>query len=77
MISVLTSIAMLAYMMVVMIPIDWYLEVRADRIAARFVGKEHIKSALLVLSRSSDPEEPSEDHPPITGRLKLIEKLQA
>ena len=74
--TVMVSIAFLAYVMVIMIPINWYLEVRADRIAARFVGKESIKSALLALSNRENLEESSESHPSIAERVKLIEKLE-
>jgi len=74
--TVMVSIAFLAYMTLAMVPINWYLEVRADRIAARFVGKEHIRSALLALGRKENLDEPSEDHPSISERVKLIEKLK-
>lgn len=76
MLTVMVSIAFLAYMTFVMIPVNWYLEIRADRIAARLVGKEHIKSALLSFGRSQNLDEPSEDHPSIFERLKQIEKLK-
>lgn len=73
---VMLNIAMLAYIMLVTIPINWYLEVRADRIAARFIGKEHIKSALLKLGNKKNLGEPSETHPSIAERVKAIEKLE-
>lgn len=76
MLTVMVSIAFLAYMTFAMIPVNWYLEIRADRIAARFVGKEHIRSALLALGSSQKLDEPSEDHPSISERLKQIEKLK-
>lgn len=75
-ITVMLGISFLAYTVLVMIPINWYLEVRADRIAARFVGKESIKSALLALVSKENLLEPSEDHPSISERVKLIEKLR-
>ena len=57
-----------------MIPINWWLEGRADKIAAKYVGKEYIKSALLTLADKKNLNEPSETHPPIMKRIKLIEK---
>jgi Zn-dependent protease with chaperone function len=76
MMIIMVSIAMLAYINVVMVPINWYLETRADKIARKLVGREPIKAALLVLSfkNNSNPSEPTEDHPSIVERIKLIEK---
>lgn len=76
MLTIMVSIAFMAYMAFAMMPVNWYLEARADRIAARFVGKEHIKSALLALGQRENLDEPSEDHPSISERIKLIEKLK-
>ena len=73
---VMLNIAMLAFIMLVTIPINWYLEVRADRIAARFVGKEYIKSALLKLANKKNLKEQSETHPSIADRVKAIDKLE-
>lgn len=73
MLTVMVGIAFLAYMTFAMIPVNWYLEARADRIAANFVGKEHIKSALLALTSKENLEEPSEDHPSTSERVKLGE----
>jgi len=67
-------IALFAYTYVMMIPINWWLEGRADKIAAKYVGKEYIKSALLTLADKKNLNEPSETHPPIMKRIKLIEK---
>ncbi len=76
MLTVMVSVAFLAYMTLAMIPVNWYLESRADRIAARFVGKDHIKSALLALAPEKDLKEASEDHPSVFERVKQIEKLK-
>lgn len=69
------NIALLAFVMLVVIPLNWYLEVRADRIAARFMGKENIKSALLKLVNKKDLKEASETHPSVAQRIKLIDEL--
>jgi len=76
MLAIMVNIAFLAYTTTIMIPINWYTEVRADRIATNFVGRESIKSALLALVDKENIDEPSEDHPSISERVKLIEKLE-
>jgi Zn-dependent protease with chaperone function len=60
------------------VPINWYLEFRADRIAAKFVGREYMKSALTKLAKSKnyDVNEPSETHPSITERIKELDRLK-
>jgi len=73
---VMWNIAALAYVVLVAIPVNWYLELRADRAAAKFVGKEHIKSALLKLGKKKSLKEPSETHPSIADRVKAIDKLE-
>lgn len=67
------AIAFLAYLLVILTPINWYLELRADRIAKEFVGKEFMQSALLKLSEKTDRNEPSETHPPVQGRINRLE----
>jgi Zn-dependent protease with chaperone function len=74
--TIMMSISFLAYIIVVMIPINWTLELRADRISARYVGKENIKSALLAITDKENLEESSEDHPSISERIKYINKLE-
>jgi len=72
---VMCFIGSLAYVMILMIPLNWALEVKSDIAAAKFVGKEHIKSALLALVDQEKYEEHSETHPSIKHRIKKIEKL--
>jgi heat shock protein HtpX len=72
----LQSIAALAYLMVVMIPLNWYLEIRADRLAAKYVDGCHLSSALMVLNGGRDMKEGSESHPPIKTRILLLAKNQ-
>jgi hypothetical protein len=45
----MASIAMLAYVVVVMIPINWYLEVRADRIAGATSNHDLVNQAIKAL----------------------------
>jgi STE24 endopeptidase len=73
--TVMLNISVLAFLFLVMIPINWYIEQDADRFAAKLVGKEHIKSALLKFANEKSIEEPSETHPSIAERVKRIEKL--
>jgi len=56
-----------------MIPINWCTEVDADKFAAKLVGKEHIKSALLKIVEKDKLDEPSETHPSIAERIRLID----
>ena len=70
------NVALLAYLMVVTVPINWYLEVRADRIAARTVGKASVVLALLGFVNKDNFSEPSEDHPAVFERIKLILKCK-
>jgi Zn-dependent protease with chaperone function len=75
MVIVMHNIAMLAYILAILLPINWYLELRADRTAAKYVGKDQIKSALLKLVNKESQNEPSETHPSIVQRLKCIDEF--
>jgi Zn-dependent protease with chaperone function len=72
--TVMVNIALLAFMTVVMIPINWYIELDADRFAKYLVGKELIRSALLKLTDEKSFSEPSETHPSIEERVKRLDK---
>lgn len=74
--TVMLYVGMLAFVMLGTIPANWQVEFDADKIAARFVGKEHIKSALLKLGKGKNLKEPSETHPSIAERVKAIDKLR-
>ena len=74
--TVMVNIGLLAFMLVTMIVPNWILEFKADRTAAKFAGKENIKSALLKLVDKGNYEEPSETHPSVAERIKRIDKLQ-
>jgi Zn-dependent protease with chaperone function len=67
-------LGLLAYMVLAIVPIQWELERRADRMAIKYVGKEAIKSALLALEERERMDEPSETHPPTSKRLKWIDE---
>lgn len=68
--------ALLAFMMVAMIPASWYIELKADAASARFVGKQYIQSALLKLTTKEEIDQNSETHPSISERIKYIENLK-
>jgi len=76
MLVVMLNIAMLAYILLAAIPVNWYFEARADRISARYLGKESIKSALLKFGKKKNLKESSETHPSIVDRVKAIDKLK-
>ena len=70
----LINTALLFFIILAMIPVNWYLEVRADRIAEKTAGKSALISAFLKLVNREKFEEPSENHPAISERVKLILK---
>lgn len=76
MITIMVAMALLAYIRVVMVPVNWLLEAGADKIAAKFVGKENIKSALLALASKEEYDTSSETHPSISERIKRIDKVE-
>ena len=77
MLSAMMLVALLAYMTVMMVPINWNLEYRADETAAKFAEKENIESALLKMAKAEkrDLEAQSETHPSIKERINRLEKL--
>ena len=74
-ITILACASIFAFMVVMMTPIDWILELKADKTAAKYAGKENIKSALLKLTPKERLEQPTETHPSTMERIKHIEKL--
>jgi Zn-dependent protease with chaperone function len=74
--QIMMNISLLAFMMVIMIPANWYLEIKADAAAARFVGKEHIRSALLKLTTKETMKQNSETHPSVYERIKYLDNLK-
>ena len=73
---IMMETALLAFMMVAMIPASWYIELKADAAAAKFVGKQYIQSALLKLATGEEIDQHSETHPSISERVKYIENLK-
>lgn len=71
---IMLYLGLFAYATVAMVPIEWELEKRADRAAVKYVGKEAIKSALLLLGEGERMNEASETHPPTSKRLKWIDE---
>jgi len=72
MLVIMINIALLTYLIVINIPLNWYSEVRADRTAVQIAGKASTISALLTIVDRAKFELPSEDHPAISERIKLI-----
>lgn len=72
--SPMMNLGLFAYLTIFLIPIQWWFEKRADAAAAKYAGKEAIKSALLKLTDKNRMNEPSETHPPINKRLEWIDK---
>jgi len=70
----MSSIALLAYTMVMMTPINWHLECKADKFSRDLVGKDAIKSALLHLGKKDKIDEPSESHPSTAKRIKKLDE---
>lgn len=72
-------ISWLAYVTICLIPINWYLEYRADNTAIRLCGSNNLQSALLKLANANKKSlnEPSEDHPSIANRLKFVQQAES
>jgi Zn-dependent protease with chaperone function len=74
--QVMATIAIVVFMSIAMIPVNWKLEARADKVATEFVGKRAMESALLNITEEKNHKTPSETHPPISERVKLIRKVK-
>jgi Zn-dependent protease with chaperone function len=68
------GVAVLAYVIVVLTPLNWYLEIRADRLAGHYVGSDTMKSTLIVIHKGLDRKDASETHPPIGKRISSLDK---
>jgi len=75
--TIMISIGLLAYMMLVMIPINWFIEYTADETAAKYCGKENIANALLNLTDEDELDHLSETHPSTSERVKRIRNIGA
>ena len=67
---IMMELGLFAYMIVMLLPLHWEFEKRADHAAVRYVGKKAISSALLMIEKKETLDEPSETHPPTSKRLK-------
>lgn len=76
MLSIFAAISLSAFTLVVTIPVSWLLEFKADETAAKFVGKENIKSALIKLTPKEKLNIASETHPSTLERVKRLDKLE-
>jgi len=74
--TMMMNIGALAFILVVMIIPNWFLEFKADEFAAKSAGKENIKSVLRKLVNKEDHEKSSETHPSIADRIKRIDNLR-
>lgn len=70
------DVALLAFLLVAMIPVSWVAELRADKAAARFAGKENIISALRKLTKPAQQGQSSETHPSTEQRIKCVEETK-
>lgn len=70
------DVAMLAFLFVAMIPMNWIAELKADKTAAKFEGKENLRSALLKLTKSEEQDQLCETHPSIKQRIKHVEEIK-
>ncbi|WAC04606.1 MAG: M48 family metalloprotease [Methanoregula sp.] len=68
--------ALFAFTSITMIPVSWYLELDADGMGKKFVGAEHMISALEKTSIDRDQNEGSESHPPINARIRALKVSQ-
>lgn len=76
MLSIFAAISLSAFTLVMTIPVSWLLEFKADETAAKFVGKENIKSALIKLTPKEKLNIASETHPSTLERVKRLDKLK-
>jgi STE24 endopeptidase len=70
------ELGLFAYMMIAMVPIHWWVERRADFAAAKYVGKEPFRSALLTFVEKDKLNVSSETHPPVRLRIRWIEEAE-
>lgn len=75
-VQVMATIATIVFMTIAMVPINHKLEVRADRVAKKFVGEHAMVSALLNITEEKNHGIISETHPSISERVKLLRKLK-
>jgi Zn-dependent protease with chaperone function len=70
------DIAALAFLFVAMIPLNWVAELKADKAAVKFEGKENMQSALLKLTKPEELDQPNETHPSTKQRIEHIQKMK-
>jgi len=76
MLNIMVTLALFAFLMVTMVPLNWYLEDRADRFMVDIAGKASAISALLAIVNREKFEIPSEDHRSVSERVKRILKYE-
>jgi len=68
--------ALFAFTSIGMIPLSWYFELEADEMGKKYVGADHMISALEKISSDRDPSEASESHPSISARIRALKTTQ-
>lgn len=74
-VQVMLAIALIVFIIIAMIPVNWKLEERADRVAKEFVGRHAMESALLNIRDEDEYDVLSETHPSISERIRLLRKM--
>jgi len=64
--------AILAFVSIVTIPINWRFEFDADADGKKFVGAGYMASTLQKISAGKNLNEASETHPPISKRIERL-----
>lgn len=72
--GVFQGYAVLAFLSIAIIPINWHFEIEADNDAKKFVGASPLASALEKISKGKNPDEGSETHPPTNQRIELLHR---
>jgi Zn-dependent protease with chaperone function len=70
--SLFQAYAILGFLSIVTIPINWRFEFEADEDGKKFVGASHMASALSKITGNKNPDEASETHPPVNKRIKNL-----
>jgi len=70
--SIFQAYAILGFLSIVTIPINWHFEFDADEDGKKFVGSSHMASALRKLTGNKNSDEASETHPPINKRIERL-----
>lgn len=70
--SIFQAYAILGFLSIVTIPLNWRFEFEADEDGKKFIGSSCMASALRNLTGNKNPDEASETHPPINKRIEKL-----